>query len=73
MAEKILSYFEHRAEVELEMAQRATHPAALRAHCVLADLYLDRVYGDAPDGGAPEADTLSSAPDAPAVSAPSGR
>jgi hypothetical protein len=48
-----LSYFEHRAETELEMAQRATHPAVVRAHYQLADLYLDRVYGGE-NAGAPQ-------------------
>jgi hypothetical protein len=48
MTDHALSYFESRAEAELEMAQRATHPAAVYAHYTLADLYLDRVYGDEP-------------------------
>jgi len=44
-----LSYFERRAEIELEMAQRATHPAVVHAHYCMADLYLDRVYGAGQD------------------------
>jgi len=40
-----LSYFEKRAEAELECAQQAEHPAAARAHYLLAGFYLDRIYG----------------------------
>lgn len=35
-----------RAEAELALAQSATHFAAVRAHYVLACLYLDRAYGE---------------------------
>lgn len=38
-------YFLSRAEAELELAQAGLHEAAVRAHYVLAGLYLDRVYG----------------------------
>jgi hypothetical protein len=38
-------YFYHRAEEELEQAQNAAHPAAVKAHYTLAGFYLDRVYG----------------------------
>jgi hypothetical protein len=38
------SYFEHRAEMELEMAQRAEHPEAVRAHYLMAGLYLDKIH-----------------------------
>jgi hypothetical protein len=38
-------YYLRRAEAELDLAQRATHPAAVRAHYVIANHYLDRVYG----------------------------
>jgi hypothetical protein len=38
-------YYSRRAEAELTRAQRATHPAAVRAHYVIANHYLDRVYG----------------------------
>lgn len=54
-----LSYYERRAEEELELAQRALHPAAVRAHFQLADLYLDKVYGPA-DAGAPLNDRAAS-------------
>jgi len=41
-------YFYERAETELELAQRATHPLAVRAHYIIANHYLDRCYsGDA--------------------------
>ncbi len=39
------SYFERRAEAELELAEQAVHPAAVRAHYLLAGFYLDQVYG----------------------------
>ena len=38
------SYFYERAETELELAQRATHPLAVRAHYIIANHYLDRCY-----------------------------
>ncbi|WP_293874138.1 MULTISPECIES: hypothetical protein [unclassified Sphingomonas] len=41
-------YFYERAETELELAQRATHPLAVRAHYIIANHYLDRCYGGAP-------------------------
>lgn len=37
-------YFYDRAETELELAQRATHPLAVRAHYIIANHYLDRCY-----------------------------
>jgi hypothetical protein len=40
------TYYYHRAEAELEMAQRAENTAAVRAHYELANRYLDRVYGE---------------------------
>lgn len=40
------AYFMARAEAELELAQRADHPKAVEAHYLLAQSYLDRVYGD---------------------------
>lgn len=41
------TYFYERAETELELAQRATHPEAVRAHYIIANHYLDRCYGAA--------------------------
>jgi hypothetical protein len=41
------SYYEARAEAELQLAQRADHPAAVRAHYNLAGLYLDLIHGTA--------------------------
>lgn len=55
MAEDERSYFLERAEAELEQAQSATHPSAVRAHYYLANLYLDRVYGGDDAERAPEA------------------
>jgi hypothetical protein len=37
-------YFEERAEAELSMAQAAAHPAAVRAHYMMAAFYLDRLH-----------------------------
>lgn len=37
-------YFERRAEAELQLAQAAEHPAVVRAHYLMAGLYLDRLY-----------------------------
>nr|WP_089220278.1 hypothetical protein [Sphingomonas laterariae] len=39
-------YLERRAEQEIDLAQTATHPAAVRAHYLLAGHYLDRLYGE---------------------------
>jgi hypothetical protein len=37
------SYLQHRAETEVERAQQATQPNVVRAHCVLAEAYLDKL------------------------------
>lgn len=44
MAELDKEYFEKRAEAELSLAQAAAHPAAVRAHYLMAGFYLDRLY-----------------------------
>lgn len=38
------AYFEERAEAEIEAAHQAGHPAAARAHYVLAAYYLDLAH-----------------------------
>jgi len=38
-------YLYYRAEEELELAQQAEHPAAVKAHYLLAGHYLDSFYG----------------------------
>jgi hypothetical protein len=43
-------YFIERAEAEIALAQRAEHPNAVAAHYQLAEIYLDRVYGDGSEG-----------------------
>lgn len=43
------NYLERRATAALELAQRATHRTAVKAHYAMADAYLARVYPD-PDG-----------------------
>jgi hypothetical protein len=42
------TYYERRAEAEIELAQQARHKAAVQAHYELASAYLDRIHGDAP-------------------------
>jgi hypothetical protein len=39
-----LEYFQHRAEQEIALAQVSAHPQAVRAHYLLAGLYLDLVH-----------------------------
>ncbi len=53
------TYYEKRAEAELELAQRAKHPEAVKAHYELAGFYLDRVYGGAGAEAAKEAKNCS--------------
>ena len=47
------SWYILRAEQELELAQRAEHPAVVRAHYLIAESYLERAND--PDD-APQAD-----------------
>lgn len=44
MNENDVAYFYRRAEAELEMAQIADHPAAVKAHYLLANHYLDSLH-----------------------------
>lgn len=37
------AYYQHRAEVEIELAQQATEPPVVQAHYKLAEAYLARV------------------------------
>jgi hypothetical protein len=37
-------YLERRAEAELQWAERAEHPRAVKAHYHLSGFYLDRIY-----------------------------
>ena len=43
MREDESSYYERRAEHALDQAQRAIHPAAVKAHYQMAELYLERM------------------------------
>lgn len=43
MRENESSYYERRAEQALDQAQRANHPAAVRAYYQMAELYLERM------------------------------
>jgi len=50
------NYLERRAEDELELARRASHPAAVRAHYHLFGHYPDLLYlEDAPGASSPRA------------------
>jgi hypothetical protein len=40
------SYYQHRAEVEVERAQLATVPSVVRAHYLLAEAYLGKIAAD---------------------------
>lgn len=44
MREQDIDYYQARAEQELEMARRATHSHAARAHSLIAGHYLDLVH-----------------------------
>ncbi len=48
MFEDDRSYYQHRAEVELESAQKATVPEVVRAHHLLAEAYLGKLASAAP-------------------------
>jgi len=65
MEQEADSYFYDRAEAELEAAQNAEHPAAVRAHYLLAGHYLDRFYG--PPEGEARATEAAQHPSADAV------
>jgi hypothetical protein len=44
MSQTEASYLERRATAAIELAQRASCPAAVRAHYVMASHYLARLY-----------------------------
>lgn len=39
-----IPYYQERAEQEIQLAQRAEHPRAVRAHYEIAGFYLDLVH-----------------------------
>ncbi|URW76651.1 hypothetical protein M9980_05425 [Sphingomonas donggukensis] len=41
MPDEDRAYFYHRAEVQMDLAERADHAAAINAHVALAEHYLD--------------------------------
>jgi hypothetical protein len=47
MSDDEKAYFQDRAEAEIELAQRAEHPGAVRSHYLLAGFYLDLIHGGA--------------------------
>jgi hypothetical protein len=46
MSHQDVDYYERRAEVEIEMAQRSENHRAVQAHYDLATFYLDKIYGE---------------------------
>jgi hypothetical protein len=46
MFEADRSYYQHRAEVELERAQQATLPEVVHAHYRLAEAYLEKLAAE---------------------------
>jgi hypothetical protein len=53
MSRDEVDYFQKRAEVQIELAQRAENPSAVKAHYQLASAYLDRIDGASPKAAAP--------------------
>ena len=51
MSREEVDYFERRAEIEIELAQRALHARAVQAHYQMAAAYLDLIHGDLPAKG----------------------
>ncbi|WP_425228870.1 hypothetical protein [Sphingomonas sp.] len=48
MFEDDRSYYQHRAEVEIERAQSATVPSVVQAHYQLAEAYLGKIAANEP-------------------------
>ncbi|MGZ8282286.1 MAG: hypothetical protein ACXWUN_04945 [Allosphingosinicella sp.] len=48
MSVEDVTYYEQRAQTEIELAQRATHTNAAQAHYEMATAYLDRIHGAGP-------------------------
>ncbi len=46
MSREEAEYFERRAEIQIEMAQKATDTKAVQAHYELANAYLEKLYGE---------------------------
>jgi hypothetical protein len=40
------AYYEHRAEIQIELARKATDTKVVQAHYDLAAAYLDKVHGE---------------------------
>lgn len=64
MSPEDFAYLERRAEVQLDLAQRARSPQVVQAHYEMANAYLERIYGDGaagtPANDQPEEDCLAS-------------
>lgn len=48
MSHEDVSYFERRAEAEIELARQSASAQAVQAHYQLATAYLDKIYGEVP-------------------------
>ena len=48
MFENDRSYYQHRADIEIERAQSATVPSVVQAHYQLAEAYLGKLASDQP-------------------------
>ncbi|MBA3676823.1 MAG: hypothetical protein H0W74_05400 [Sphingosinicella sp.] len=46
MSHQDVTYYERRAEAEIEMAQRSRNSRAVQAHYDLATFYLEMIYGE---------------------------
>lgn len=51
MSRDEITYYQSRAEAEIEAAQRARHARVVQVHYQLASAYLDRIHGDSPKAG----------------------
>lgn len=54
-------YFQRRAEEEVNLAQQATHAAAVAAHYALAEIYLEKAGGPQQDASHADKDAERSA------------
>ena len=46
MSHDEVSYYEQRAEAEIELARQSSNSQAVQAHYQLANAYLDKIYGE---------------------------
>lgn len=46
MSREDATYFERRAETQIQLAQKSNDTRVVQAHYELASAYLDRIYGE---------------------------